>query len=308
MIRVVAFTVILTSSLPNIVISQEKDIDYLGQQPPGAKAELFFNGALVKHPQGERRSFNVVFSPKGDEMFFSYYKATTERPSPEYEIKTYKRISDEWVGPETASFSGHFWDVDISFSPDGNYIFFSSDRPQPNSANSDIYYCIRLADGWSDPIYAGVEVNSSFGEVYPSISEKNSLFFRSSRPGGYGDDDLYRADWVNGNFVNVKNLGPNINTSYGESNAVIATDESYIVFCSSRPDGNHRQQIYVSFQTGDNIWTKAVPLGAEVNTMAEAGAPSLTPDGKYLIFKKSRVPDRGLYWVSTTVIEELRPD
>ncbi|RDY61720.1 TolB family protein [Flagellimonas nanhaiensis] len=287
--------------------AQMHELGYFGQEPPGLKAELFHGGALVKHPNGEKRSFNISFSPDGKEMFFSYYKATQEKPNPTYEIKTFKLVDNECIGPKTAAFSGYHSDVDINYTPDGNYIFFASDRPQPNSKGLDIYYCLKTSNGWSEPIYAGTKINTDAGEVYPSISQKKNLFFRSSRPGGYGDDDIYRAEWVNGNFINVRNLGPNINSIYGESNSVIAPDESYILFCSSRPESNNIQQIYISFQVGDNIWTKAVSLGPEINTTAGAGAPTLSPDAKFLFFKKSKEPERGLYWISTEVFEKLRP-
>ena len=298
-------------SLLTIVVfqafAQESRTKYFGHKPPGLKAELFNGGGLVEHPKGEKRSFNISFSPDGEEMFFSYFKATKEKPEPTYEIKTFKLINNEWIGPKTASFSGQYSDVDISFSPDGNYIFFSSDRPQPNSIGLDIYYSVKMKKGWSEPIYAGTNINTTEGEVYPSISKKNNIFFRSSRKGGYGDDDLYRAEWVNGNFVNVRNLGPNVNSTYGESNSVIAPDESYILFCTSRPESGNNQHIYISFQIKENIWSKAVSVGNEVNTEAGAGSPTLSPDGKYLFFKKTKKPSRGIYWISTKTFEELKP-
>ena len=294
------------------VFSQSKNHNipvgkYLGQTPPGNTAELFFGGDFFEEKNMKNRSFNVAFSPDGNEMFFSFYKGTEEKPHPEYEIKTYKFIDDKWIGPRTASFSGTYSDVDINFSPDGNYVFFASDRPQPNSAELDIYYCIKTKDGWSDPIYAGENVNTIEGEVYPSFSEKGNVFFRSSiTTGGYSDSDLYRAEWKNGNFINVKNLGPNVNSPYGQSNAVIAPDESYIILCTDRPEKEGIQQIFISFQTGDNIWTKAVSLGAEVNTSISSGAPTLTPDGKYLFFYKRTKAERGLYWISTKFIDDLK--
>lgn len=297
---------VLSFLVVSVQLSAQKDeVNYLGQNPPGFKAVLFNDGGLVERLKGEKRSFNVAFSPDGQELFFSYYKATKDKPDPTYEIKTFKFINNEWIGPKTASFSGKFSDVDINFSPDGNYIFFASDRPQPNSEGLDIYYSIKTESGWSEPIYAGININTNAGEVYPSVSKKKNIFFRSARPGGYGDDDIYRAEWINGNFVNVQNLGPNINTKYGESNSVIEADESYILFCSSRPESGNIQQIYISFQTGNNSWTKAVPLGSEVNTSAGAGSPTLSPDGNYLFFKKSKEPHRGIYWISTKIFDDL---
>jgi len=282
-------------------LSQAKIEKYLGQIPPGDTAKQFNAGDYFENENNRKRSFNFAFSPDGKEVFFSYYKGTKEKPEPEYEIKTFKFVNNKWTEPKTASFSGKFWDVDINFSPDGKYVFFASDRPQPKVGNGDIYYSVKMESGWSEPIYAGIEVNSSGTEVYPSISVKNNLFFRSTRQGGYGADDLYRAEWIHGNFINVKNLGANINTQYGESNAVIAPDETYILFCSSRPADGNRQQIYISFQIGDNIWTKAKNLGPQINK-GSAGAPTLSTDGKYLFFKKKT----GVYWINTSFIDDLK--
>jgi predicted alpha/beta superfamily hydrolase len=279
---------------------------YLGQTPPSMTARLFAGGELVQTAGGEKRSFNLAFSPDGTELFFSYYKGTDEQPEPEYEIKSFRTIGGTWIGPLTASFSGIHSDVDINFSPDGEYLCFASDRRDPEGGGLDIYYMRKEGEGWSVPVFAGPEVNSVAGEVYPSISEQGNLFFRSSRPGGYSDSDLYRAEWRDGEFVNVRNLGPQVNSPYGQSNSFVAADESYILFVSRRPDGGDVYQIYVSFQIGDNQWTEAVLLGEEVNTPAGAGAPTLSPDGKYLFFKRRDGEERGLYWISTRIIDEVR--
>lgn len=300
--------VLVGCSTPTQEHEQPFEAEYLGQIPPGLNPVRFAGGGLVDHEHGEKRSFNLVFSPDGNELFFSYYKGTEERPHPEYEIKTCRRVNGVWIGPKTASFSGTYSDVDINFSPDGNRLFFASNRRHPDFPTLAIYYMERTENGWSEPVFAGTEVNSGEGEVYPSLSERGNLFFRSSRAGGYSDDDLYRAEWVDGAFTNVRNLGPDVNSEYGQSNSVIAWDESYIVFVTSRPETGDVPQIFVSFQVGDNTWTKAASIGDEVNTEDGAGAPTLSPDGKYLFFKRRNEPSRGLYWVSTEIIENLRKD
>jgi Tol biopolymer transport system component len=67
------------------------------------------------------------------------------------------------------------------------------------------------------------------------------------RPGGYGEVDIWRADWRYGAFVRTR-----VNTAHHESNSVIAPDESYILFVSSIPEDGNLLQISVSFQIGDN--------------------------------------------------------
>jgi dipeptidyl aminopeptidase/acylaminoacyl peptidase len=275
---------------------------YLGQKPPGLKAEKFNKGVLV----GDKFSFNVSFSPDGNELFFSYYKSTEEQPHPEYEIKTFKQVNNIWYGPETAFFSGTYSDVDVTFSPDGKYLFFSSDRPHPESAGLDIYYLEKKEDGWSQPVYAGTEINTIYGEVLPCLSARGNLFFRSGKPGGFGEADLYKAEWVDGKFTNVKNLGPEVNTQYDETDPFVAQNESYILYDTIRPEHNNIPQIYVAFKRGENTWSKGVSLGEEVNTKEGASAPTLSPDGQYLFFKRRQGKDRGIHWISTEIIEILR--
>ncbi len=277
---------------------------YLGQTPPGLTAKKFNNGVLV----GDKRSFNVSFSPDGKELFFSYYKGTPERPHPEYEIKTFKQVNNIWYGPEVASFSGIYSDVDITFSPYGKYLFFASERPHPKSAGLDIYYLEKKADGWSQPIFAGTEVNTVHGEVMPCLSAKGNLFFRSGRPGGFGGADIYKAEWLNGQFTNVTNLGPGVNTEYGETDPIIAQDESYIVYDTVRPEHDNIPQIYVAFKLDDDSWSKGVSLGEAVNKKEGTSAPTLSPDGKYLFFKHRQGNDRGIHWISTEIIENLKKE
>jgi Tol biopolymer transport system component len=306
----VLFTMIMTLCLfnPNILLFSQSDNatklkgKYLGHKPPGVRAVKFNEGVLV----GDKRSFNVSFSPDWKELFFSYYKGTPEHPHPEYEIRYFKQVDGVWYGPEVAFFSGKYSDVDVTFSPDGKQLFFTSDRPHPKSADMDIYYLEKKETRWSKPIYAGTEVNTIHNEVHAVLSAKRNLFFASNRPGGFGDKDLYRAEWIEGRFTHVTNLGPEVNSEYLDSDCFIAQDESYIVFDTIRPEDGGQPQIYVSFQTGDNIWTKAVSVGEVVNTIDGSSAPTLSPDGKYLFFKRRQGKDRGIHWISTEIIDNLK--
>jgi Tol biopolymer transport system component len=255
---------------------------------------------------GDKFSFNVSFSPDGNELFFSYYKGTKENPHPEYEIKYFKQVDGRWYGPETAFFSGKYSDVDVTFSPDGKKLFFASERPHPESGGMDIYYLEKKEGGWSQPIYAGTEVNTVHGEVHASLSSKGNLFFRSDKPGGFGEADLYKAQWVDGKFTNIVNMGPEVNSNDLDSDCFVAQDESYIVFDTIRPEDGGQPHIYVSFQRENNTWTKAVGLGDAVNTKEGTSAPTLSPDGKYLFFKRRQGKNRGIHWISTEIIENLK--
>lgn len=278
--------------------------DYLGRTRPGTAAAIFDDGQIT----GDSRLFNLSFSPEDNELFFSYNKATPERPEPRYEIRTMKRVEDTWHGPEVASFSGTHSDVDITFSPDGTKLFFASERPHSKSAGMDIYYLERQEDGWSQPIHAGPEVNSMAGEVHAVLSSRGNLFFRSGREGGYGHADLYKAEWSDGTFRNVTNLGPEVNTEYMESDCFVAPDESFILFNTIRPEHDMKPQIYVSFRVSADRWSKGRSLGESVNSPDGTQGSTLSPDGKYLFYKSGQGEHRAVYWISSEVITRLRPN
>lgn len=278
--------------------------DYLGRTPPGVFAEIFDSGELV----GDTRLFNIAFSPEGDELFFSYNKSTPEGTGPDYEIRHMARVGDGWSEPETAWFSGVYSDCDLTFSPDGDMIFFASElRPHPvTGSQMDIYYLERTENGWSEPIHAGTEVNTEHGEVHASLSALGNLYFRSGRPDGYGSSDIWRAEWRNGQFVNAQNLGPAINTEYMETDCFIAADESYLLYNTIRPEHGEKPQVYVSFKTDDGRWTTGRSLGSAVNCAAGSMGSVVSPDGRVLFFKSRCSGERAVHWISTEVIHQLR--
>jgi len=297
--RKINFTLIVIILIQSFLLAQNNDELYLGQIPPKNIAIPFHLGDFLDTEYNSRRSFNFTFSPDGKEMFFSYIKTFDDSPNPEftYQIKTSEYKNNEWTLPKLALFSYSEWNVDINFSPDGKYVFFASEIMYPDSFGADIYYCEKCKNGWSKPMNTMIPNNEIGDEVYPSLSRKNNMFFRSTRNGGYGESDLYRVEWRDKKFINLQNLGPNINTEYGESNSVISPDESYILFVSSRENDGGDQQIYISFQIGENIWTKAQKLPPFINS-GSTGAPTITTDGKYLFFRNNK----RVKWISTDFI------
>ncbi|MFM8433038.1 MAG: hypothetical protein ACKOA1_09600, partial [Bacteroidota bacterium] len=85
-----------------------------------------------------------------------------------------------------------------------------------------------------------------------------------------------------------KNMGPGINSSDLEYFPAITADGSTFLF-TRRPvnvspgqQSADQEDFYVSTRSGV-IWQAAMPV-AEINTLANEGAPSLSADGQYLFF------------------------
>jgi len=80
-------------------------------------------------------------------------------------------------------------------SPDGLCLFFTSDRPGGHGGE-DVWVTTRAAtsDPWGHPFNLGSPVNSPSWEAGAQLSpDGSSLYFISTRPGGFGNHDLWRV-------------------------------------------------------------------------------------------------------------------
>ncbi|MGB8491613.1 MAG: PKD domain-containing protein [Bacteroidales bacterium] len=107
-----------------------------------------------------------------------------------------------------------------SLSPDGRYLFFSSDMPG-GQGRSDIYYCEMINGEWSNPVNLGPEANSPENENYPFIHNSGRLYFSSNRPGGQGGLDVYYSTRENGSWSTPVRLSEPVN-SPGDDFAFVA--------------------------------------------------------------------------------------
>lgn len=90
--------------------------------------------------------------------------------------------------------------VGSSMSPsirhDGLEIFVNSNRLGSFGNSQDLWVSTRetVFDAWSEPVNLGPTVNSTFGDLSPDISsDRETLFFFSTRPGSLGLADLYMS-------------------------------------------------------------------------------------------------------------------
>ena len=232
--------------------------------------------------------YGPAFSPDGSTLYFT--RRVNRRDS---EFIVFSRfINNRWTEPRTADFSGQFFDKEPFVSPDGRRLFFASKRPTtagaaPNAdRNFDIWMVERARDGdWSAPTRLGAEVNTPNYENYPAVAANGNLYFSSVREGGKGRNDLYRARFVNGRYLQAESLGEALNTSASDADPYIAPDESYIIFSSDRADTRGEGDLYVSYNENGQ-WSAPRNLGDTINTPGYEYTPLVSPDGRYLFFSR----------------------
>ena len=116
---------------------------------------------------------------------------------------------------------------------------------------------------------------------------------------------LYYAPNKNGEFPEVRE----VDIEFGVHNFISPSQDFLLVDDRDHHEDETRkdQDIYVYFKKQDGTWTKPIDLGNEVNSDFPDTSPRITPDGKYLFFSRYIDGAANIYWVSTEVIENLRP-
>lgn len=101
---------------------------------------------------------------------------------------------------------------------------------------------------------------------------------------------------------NLKNVGPNINSSGKDEHATFLQNGKTMYFASIREEGMGGYDIYISYLK-DGAWTKATPLPSPINTKRDEYDPFITLDGTKLFFASNRDND-GPYWNCDIYVSE----
>jgi hypothetical protein len=178
-----------------------------------------------------------------------------------------------------------------SVSADGLTLVLSSDRA--NAGYEHIYVATRSAS--SSPFGAPVLVSSVTssavdreGYLLPDVSE---MYFASNRPGGAGNDDIYRSLVSGGNFAAPASVSE-LNTASAEEHPTVTGDDLTIFFSSTRPDLGALGSWDILVATRAST---SAPFGSITN-LAAVNSPYgdlpdwISPDGCRLYMSSSRGP------------------
>jgi hypothetical protein len=167
---------------------------------------------------------------------------------------------NEWSSPVRMSpeINSTYWEPSACLSPDGNVLYFVSDRPG-GIGDRDIYRCKKLPNGnWSKPFNLGDKINTPFAEESPFIPPSgNSLFFSSQGHSTMGGFDIFeiRLDSLGDLTGEIKALPYPINTTDDEEFYIISPDEKRAYYASAHEalDGFGEQDIYMLKLKSDSV-------------------------------------------------------
>ncbi|MBI5008289.1 MAG: PD40 domain-containing protein [Bacteroidia bacterium] len=281
---------------------------------------------------------DITISPDGTEIF---YGLITDR----HVTILNTRISDgKWTEPEIAPFArnSNYFFLEPCFSPDGRTIYFLSTKPpegkEPKAGwtYQNIWASDKKNDGtWGEIYNPDTALNRLNSQFYPSLTKTGTIYFTRS-DAKTGKSEILRARKKGNRFDTPEHLPPVINASGNIYNAFISPDESFLIGCIENKNNEINpgfSNYCIFFRDSNDNWSQGITFGPEINIKgSNAISASVSPDGKYLFFAASTTnkkmnevsskytlgaireylnsPQNGnydIYWVSTGVIDALRP-
>ena len=180
------------------------------------------------------------------------------------------------------------------FSRDGASLYFYSNRAD-GEGGRDLYVAAwSEADGTSSGATSVPGVNSTANDHLPWVSSNELvIYFSSTRNGGLGSYDLYRATRTSRDqaFVAVTNLG-DLNSSSVDQSPSLMDDELALIFSSSRAGG---YDLWSATRASVSAEFGAPEPVAELNSDDDESNVTLSSDGREVFFASDRGGTVALY-------------
>lgn len=298
----------------------------------GVKSQPVILGTTINTAH---REAEPSFTAEGQTMYFNCNNADI---CVSYRIGAWE--SGSWTPPERlgSPISTEYQEVEPMVNGAGDRLYFNSNRPDGSlmripflppfvnafgmvniiykgmTGNSllnglglgHVWVSYRIEGVWSEPrrledVSGEPPVNSAFHDHCLSFSsDGNEAFWTSTRPGGFGGNDIWTSRRVNGKWTAPENLGPNVNGPGDEHHSIPTPDDKSLYVTTTRQDGYGGEDIYVTTRDTEGKWGSLVNLGPLVNGMGDDRCPAWTPDHEIFLFDSVRqvgFGGRDIWWV-----------
>ncbi|MDA1370206.1 MAG: hypothetical protein O2971_05535 [Proteobacteria bacterium] len=255
------------------------------------------------------RDAEPTFTPDGQTMYFNCFDRQGKVGS---DICVTSRDGDSWTEPVivAAVSTDEYLEVEPLLSPDARQLYIMSNRPGGMGA-TDIWVSDLVDGEWTEPRNLGAPFNSPDSDhcLYFSGENWDFAYWTSTRPGGFGGNDIWMAERVNGVWQDAVNLGPKVNSAAGEHHSLPSEDGRSLYITTTRDQGFGREDIYITTRDDRGNWSDLVNLGPEINSDQHDRCPAFSPDFEFFFFDSERAGGFGnkdLWYVPYSRIEDIR--
>lgn len=155
----------------------------------------------------------------------------------------------KWLTPThlPKPINSKFWESSACFSPEGDVIFFTSNR-KGGKGGTDIFRSYKKKDGsWSNPVNLGTEINTEFDETSPFLHpDGKTLYFCSNGHNTMGGFDIFYTtyDDATEKWTKPVNMGYPINTTNDDVDFSISPNGRHLYFSDHRLNSIGDKDIY----------------------------------------------------------------
>lgn len=215
-------------------------------------------------------------------------------PTDDKRIKTLAEVLDrplsnvtaERLSPNVNSLSAEYCPV---ISADNRTLYFCRRTTQ-----EDVYVTHRDANGQWTPaeICRGLDSPNNEAPMTLSADGNEMLLYKEGQL-------LFTEKTSEGTWTRGRDISPNINAAKWQAESSFSADGKVLIFESRRREdvlglkesgfsfGDYRHEnidLFISFKTGENTWSKAINLGKRINSPFRERSPFLHPDTRTLYF------------------------
>lgn len=213
----------------------------------------------------------LEFSPDGKEIYYSVHVKETKLQK----IFFIKFEDGKWSSPKVVNFSGKHEDGHPVFSKDGTRIYFYSKRPITKkdsiNPNYDIWYSEKNGQLWSDPIWAGKNINSEENESVIKIDEKNTMYIHTYKEKIW---KLYKAEFVNGEYQKRKLIKVLSDPEEFKKPYEFKNKDYFIIGDNIKKGKYYYSYLKISVKKDNGKWTEFTDMGELINE-GEGGSVNL---------------------------------
>ena len=189
--------------------------------------------------KGDTHDAIATFTPDDKTMVFARSNDGSNDGGKDVDLYMSRLQGSTWSAPTVLSVNmKDAWDSTPMFSPDGQTLYFSSNRPGGIGGN-DIYKTTMDKSGrFSNPVNMGPSVNTLGNESFPYVAQDGTFYFASDGHPGLGNLDLFRLEGDK-----AVNMGTDINSNADDFGMLAVTREIGL-FSSNRAGGKGNDDIY----------------------------------------------------------------
>lgn len=227
-----------------------------------------------------------------------------------YELVEYRRAIDTLHPPKSVLLNmgelindDRYPDYGPTMNVNDNILLFTKRKKElaPSKLyyreNEELYYSKKYDDFWDEAVPFSNVINSHCNEGSACISrDGKTLYFARCKVTDYqydcrdclGSCDIYVSYLQDDSTWSVpRNLGPNVNTIFWESQPTLSHTEDTLYFASDRKGGFGLSDIYFTYKNKNGEWMPAQNMGPTINTRGNEVSPFYHPTHHVFYFSSN---------------------